>query len=124
MASDYLPFAFDTGAHVVQQSDWVGHANRRQGFRTGIADSASFNKVWRQASVMTAALAEFIDERVPGNVLDNGNVATLVGQLAQAIEAHVGGRGIQEAPHNERWYARRNSGWHDLENMRLNGGGW
>lgn len=124
MSSDYLPFANESGANVVPQAQWSGYANRRQGFRTGIAPSDAFNKVWRQATVMVAAIAEFIDARIPGNVVDDGNVGALHTQFAQAIGAHAGQTGIGEAPHNGRWFARRNSDWHDTENMPLDGGTW
>src|SRR5215471_12284052 len=97
MANEFVPFAFDPSANVVSQPNWVAHPDRARGFQAGIADSASFNKAWRQATTMASALGTFIDERVSGNVVDDGNVGALTAQLAAAINATAGSPGATGA---------------------------
>jgi hypothetical protein len=123
MASDYLPFASVAGANVLAQADYVDLLDRPRGFQSGQAVSANFNKVWRQASVMTAAIAQFIDGRVSTDVLDDGNVANLAAQLAAAIGAVAATGGIPEAPGTGQ-FLRGSSAWQDSANLSLEGGSW
>lgn len=94
MSHEYLPFAFEPDANVLPQAEWVTLAERPIGFKRGIAVSKWFNKAWRQTSVMTAAIAAFIDAHVADDVLDDGDVEALAKLLADAIAALVGGMGI------------------------------
>ena len=87
MATDYLPFAYEHDANVITQEEWAVLADRPGGFKRGPAISKNFNKDWRQATVMAAALAQFIDENVPGDVVDDGDVNALAGLIADAIAA-------------------------------------
>jgi hypothetical protein len=102
----------------------VNLIDRPRGFQAGLARSEEFNKAWRQASVMVAAVAEFIDQRVAGNVVDDGNVTYLAQQLAQAISTIASSGGIADAPSDGRWFLRRNAGWIDTTNLALDGGTW
>jgi len=124
MSSEYLPIANQAGANVISQAAWAALIDRPRGFQAGLAKSEEMNKAWRQSSVMTAAVAQFIDARVSANVLDDGNVGALASLLGQAIENMVGGSGIADAPGDGRWFLRRNAGWHDSTSLNLDGGSW
>ncbi|MBO0738086.1 MAG: hypothetical protein J2P48_16170 [Alphaproteobacteria bacterium] len=124
MASDYLPFAYLETANIMPQAQWATLTARRSGFSIGQADSRQFNKAWRQATVVAAAVAAFIDTRVPQNIVDNGDHEALALLFAQAISSFVSGGGIGEAPTDGRSFVRRNSSWDDAAALRLDGGSW
>jgi len=127
MASEFLPFAHDSTANVVTQAEWLSHPDRPRGFQAGVAPSAPFNKVWRQAVNMVAAISQFIDQRVTGDVVDDGNVANLATQFAEAVAATGGGGpggGINDAPIDGRMFGRINAAWSPIEDMNLDGGTW
>jgi hypothetical protein len=82
---DYLPIANAVGANVESQASYAADASLPLGYPTGIVPSQKFNKSWRQVSVMVAALANYISQQLNINVFDDGNVAGLVTNLANAI---------------------------------------
>jgi hypothetical protein len=57
------------------------------GFVTGIAESNQLNKVWRQASIMAAVLAQLIVDVSGANAVDDGTTATLLGNLMTALQS-------------------------------------
>lgn len=127
MASEYLPFAHSATANVSTQAEWISNLDRPRGFGEGVALSAPFNKVWRQASVMVAAIAQFIDQRVAGDVNDDGNVGALASLFAEAVAATGGGGpggGIGEANIDGRAYARKDAAWAAIEDLTLDAGEW
>lgn len=83
---DYLPFATDALANVMSQADYLALTTRPLGYQSGIALSAQLNKTWRQSSVMTAALANYVSQQTGLDVLDDGNVAALTTKLINAIQ--------------------------------------
>lgn len=91
MTIDYKAFAAGGGANVITQADYVTAlaGPLANGFVAGLARSASLNKVWRQSSVMTAAIADYIVAQIGGNVLDDGNVAALATLISNAIDAQI-----------------------------------
>ncbi|MBH3433675.1 MULTISPECIES: hypothetical protein [Pseudomonas] len=92
--NDFLPFAGGAGANVLTQSAYLAQtALRSNGFSAGTAQSAQLNKVWRQASVMSAVLAQMISDNAGVDVIDDGTTATILANL----KAAVGGRliGVQ-----------------------------
>lgn len=84
---EYLPVATDTGANVDSQANFAGSGYQTVGFQPGLAKSAQCNKVWRQASMICAAAANFIANILGINVLDDGNISALTTNLTNAIEA-------------------------------------
>lgn len=82
---DYLPVATAGGANVDSQSNFAGSSYQTTGFASGLAQSKQCNKVWRQASMMASALANYIANKLNVNVLDDGNSATLLTNLSKAI---------------------------------------
>jgi hypothetical protein len=84
---DYLPVATGTLAEVDSQANFAGSSYQQNGFTAGIALPSEANKIWRQSSVMTAALARFISQQLGNiNVLDDGNVTALVALILEAIQ--------------------------------------
>lgn len=89
---EYLPFATNGSPNVESQAAYAGSGHQTNGFTSGLAASAQLNKVWRQASVMTAAMANFLSQSLNGiNILDDGNVAVLTTFIAGAIKQISGG---------------------------------
>lgn len=86
---DFVTFADGGGANVVDQATWLALAARPTGFVNGLADPQLANKAWRQSSVMAAALAQYIANLTGQDVLDNGDVATIITNLTSAIQAGV-----------------------------------
>jgi len=84
---DYLPIANQGGANVETQAAYAADATLGTGYPTGIVPSPKFNKSWRQASVMVAALANWISQALSINVLDDGNVANLTSEIASAVQS-------------------------------------
>lgn len=92
MTVDFLPFANDaSSANVVTQADYLAAASgsgfAQIGFGSGTARSNQANKVMRQSSVMTAALAQFLAAKLGQDVLDSGGAASVTaiqGQIAAA----------------------------------------
>lgn len=84
---DYLPFANSGGANVIDQASYGAAPWLPSGFSAGIAVAEQLNKVWRQSSVMSAAMANYISAKTGLDVLDDGDVAALITKLTAAITA-------------------------------------
>jgi hypothetical protein len=87
---DYLPVATAIGNNADSQVNFAGSGYQTLGFQTGIALPQQANKIWRQTSMMCAALAHFISNVLGINVLDDGNLTTLTTNLTNAITAGAG----------------------------------
>lgn len=87
MANDFLVFGGGAGANVISQSAYSGLTARSAGFSAGVAQSAQLNKVWRQSSIMSAVLAQFISDRTGLDVLDDGTTATVLANLKASAAA-------------------------------------
>lgn len=96
--NQFLPFATDEDANVMSQSDYAALAARQDGFQLGVASSQQLNKVWRQASIISTAIAQFICDNQAEDVLDNGEIPTLVNQLETAIQSFLGGNSTLVLP--------------------------
>src|SRR5258708_8474116 len=87
---DYQPIANDVSANVDTQAqyltDLAGGGALVHGFQAGTAASNKMNKVLRQCSMMTAAMANFISNTLNIAVLDDGILATLITNLTAAIQ--------------------------------------
>jgi hypothetical protein len=84
---DYLPVATATGANVDPQANFDGSSYQENGFTQGIATSAQANKILRQTSMFSAALANVISNILQIAVLDDGDLATLITHLTNMIPA-------------------------------------
>lgn len=87
---DYLPVAAASGANVDSQGTFAGSGYQVNGMTTGQARSAAANKVWRQASMIGAAVANFIANQLGINVLDDGNLANLITNFTNAVATLAG----------------------------------
>lgn len=83
--NDFLPFADGGGANVISQSAYVGLSNLTTGFAAGIAASNVANKVWRQSSLWTYFLSQFVVNETGLAALDNGDLVTPLTNLTSAI---------------------------------------
>ncbi|WP_038183097.1 phage tail protein, partial [Xenorhabdus bovienii] len=88
--NEFLPFGIADGANVLTNEEYGKLATRTNGFSSGVAKSQELNKVWRQASVITSVVAQFIAETNNQDVLDDGNTAALRAGLLNALRATVG----------------------------------
>lgn len=94
---DYLPVATGGGANVDSQANFAGAGYQVNGFTSGIALSLQLNKCWRQSSMISAAVANFIANVLGINVLDDGNLAALITNLTNAIIQGAGAKYIAVA---------------------------
>ncbi|VVE41677.1 hypothetical protein PMO31116_04150 [Pandoraea morbifera] len=87
-SNDFLTFAGGSGANVLSQPDYAAlTAILSNGFTAGTALSAQVNKVLRQASIMSAVLAQFSVDLTGSNAVDDGTTATLLAMLKTAVSA-------------------------------------
>ncbi|WP_336938947.1 phage tail protein [Acinetobacter modestus] len=96
--NQFLSFATDENANVMSQADYAALSARQNGFQLGVASSQQLNKVWRQASIISTAIAQFICDNQVEDVLDNGEIPTLVTQLETAIQSFLGGNSTLVLP--------------------------
>jgi len=87
MTSEFKPFAVDGGANVVTQAEYEAllAGDLLEGFEAGLARSNQMNKVWRQASVIAAAVSSAVSQVIAQNLLDNGDVAAVTAQVVEAF---------------------------------------
>lgn len=87
--NDFLPVANGASANVLTQSSFAALVASGLGFQSGIASSAAFNKVFRQASVMAAAIAQLVVDQTGQAVVDDGSVANLEAKILAALRVIV-----------------------------------
>lgn len=85
--NNFKPFAAAGGANVMAQADYEALAALLTGFQSGTAQSQQLNKVWRQSSIMSAVLAQFIVDLTGQDAIDDGTTATLLANLKTAVQA-------------------------------------
>lgn len=83
--NDFKAFATDRNANVMSQEEWEALPALLSGFTAGKASSAQVNKVIRQASFITAALAQFVSDKTQRDVLDNGDLPGFVELLGSGF---------------------------------------
>jgi hypothetical protein len=83
--TDFLPVAAAVGANVDTQSNFASAAYQTNGFSDGIALPTQANKVWRQSSIMSAAMANYISDVLKTYISDDGNLNALIAYLWQAL---------------------------------------
>lgn len=84
---DFLVFGGGAGANVISQGSYVGMGARTGGFSAGVAPSAVVNKPIRQASIIAAAVAQFIVDHTGLPVVDDGTTAAIGTNLLAAVRA-------------------------------------
>lgn len=84
---DYLPVAVAVGNNADTQANFQGSGYQLDGFINGVAVPQQFNKIVRQSSMQAAALANFISNELGIDVIDDGNLTTLITNLTNAIMA-------------------------------------
>lgn len=85
--NEFKPFAATADANVQEQADYEQSDTVRSGFRNGLARSAEVNKAIRQASSITAAIAEFTAEKSGKDMLDDGDIAAIKTNFEMALSA-------------------------------------
>lgn len=83
--TDFLPFATSGGANVDSQANFLTASYRVNGFSVGLALPEQANKTWRQPTMMSAALANYISDVLNVFVFDDGNLNALIANFWQAI---------------------------------------
>lgn len=83
--NEFLPFGTAANANVLPNANYLALPARSAGFSSGVAKSEQLNTVWRQASVMSSALGQFIADSTGKDVLDNGDVGELQTLLQEAL---------------------------------------
>lgn len=83
--NDFVAFAIGSGANVEPPTTWAADPVLAQGFQAGNASSAKANTALRQATSIAAMIAQFTANYGPGNVQDNGDLATLLSQFKAAL---------------------------------------
>lgn len=92
--NDFKPFAIGEYANVLTQEQYEGLPAVGAGYTAGIAKSEQLNKTWRQASVMSAVLGNFIAEQSGDDVLDDGDLNKLKLSLEKAIHQYLAGSSV------------------------------
>lgn len=102
-SNDFLSFAGGSGANVLPQADYAALAAiLSNGFTSGVAQSDQVNKVLRQASIMSAVLAQFSVDLTGSNAVDDGTTTTLLAMLKSAVSAQS--LGVVGSARNLRMY--------------------
>ncbi|MEN4246991.1 hypothetical protein P9A06_20580 [Serratia marcescens] len=87
--NEFLTFGTAANANVLPNADYQALPARSSGFGSGVAKSEQLNKVWRQSSVMTSAMAQYIADSTGNDVLDNGDMAALNDGLSSALSGRL-----------------------------------
>jgi hypothetical protein len=85
--NDFLVFAGAGGSNVITQAQYLALLAETTGFQSGIASSAQANKVWRQSSIMSSMIGQFIADKSGNNATDDGTTATLEANFIAALQA-------------------------------------
>lgn len=86
---DFLPFATGSGANVEDQAAFAVDGSTTNGFSSGIASSAKFNKILRQSSFVGAAIANWISQQLNISIADDGDLAGFITKFKNAHGATV-----------------------------------
>lgn len=87
MVNDIKKFCeTNDGSNLISQADYVADAQRLIGNQPGIARSALVNKVLRQSSYMSNALAEYLATKTGSDVLDNNDTTALLALFNTAFD--------------------------------------
>ena len=93
-SNDFQAFAVGSGANVETPSVWDVDSVFSLGFQAGILPSIKLNTALRQSTSIAAMIGAFTAAYGPGNVQDNGNIATLLSQFEAALQSYVEIEGV------------------------------
>lgn len=86
--NEILPFSgTDTGTNLLTQAEYLADAQRPTGNQSGIARSKLINKVLKQTSLISAAVAKFMADNQANNVVDTATVDNLALWLEAGVKA-------------------------------------
>lgn len=80
-----LPFSGGVGANILTDADYLGSGHRVIGNQPGIASAQLNNKALRQATLMSAGLAQYIANRQGANIDDSLSPSQIEGYLATVV---------------------------------------
>lgn len=84
--NEFLPFGIAEGANVLSPEEYQYLPSRQNGFVSGVARSAELNTVWRQSSIIAAALAQLIVDVEGEDLLDDGDFIAIRNRIEKVIE--------------------------------------
>ncbi len=84
--SEFTPFGLESGAYVYDPATWEADPTRESGFPPGLVPKEGLNTPIRQSSSITTMIANFIAARQASNVLDDGDLVTLLAQYENAVK--------------------------------------
>ncbi|CAQ83737.1 MULTISPECIES: tail fiber protein [Photorhabdus] len=88
--NDFKAFSIKNGANVPSQYDYESRSELQNGFDAGKQpDIHVLNKVLRQSSAISSAVANFIAIQTGDDVLDDGDITKLITQLNEALEQKI-----------------------------------
>ncbi|TDB61653.1 tail fiber protein [Photorhabdus khanii] len=87
--NDFKAFATGENANTLSQEEYESLGFIEEGFKSGIARSEQLNKVWRQSSIIAAVIGKYIAEKTGEDVIDDGDLEKLVGQLDLALKQKI-----------------------------------
>jgi hypothetical protein len=82
---DYVPWATGGGANVYAPDVYQALGILETGVEPGLADPQAANTTWRLASMVAAAVANFISQQLGVAILDDGNLTTLIANFTAAV---------------------------------------
>ena len=89
-SNDFLVFD-PNGTNIMTQGAYATAPRRIDGVVPGVASSTLANKSWRQSSIMSAMIGEFIRTILNVNVVDDGTTATILTNFEAALRKFFGG---------------------------------
>lgn len=82
--NNFLPFGTGSSPNVIDDATYNSLTARGTGFQSGVAQSQQLNKVWRQSSVIAAAVGQLI-ANTGANATDSDTIANLVAYIRTAL---------------------------------------
>lgn len=84
--NNFLPFSpTDTGTNLLSQADYSVAPDRSIGNQPGVASSKLVNKAMRQATAVTAQLAQYLSNKTGLDILDDGDATKLLAQMTATL---------------------------------------
>lgn len=83
--TDFLAFATGSNALVLPQSVYGSETWVTNGFSVGLADPASCNTVWRQATFVASGVTQWMANTLNRHINDDGNITNFVTLFTSCI---------------------------------------
>ncbi len=87
--NNFKAFALDPNANVMSQEEWEALPALLSGFTAGKASSAQVNKAIRQASYISACLAQYLCDSTGEDILDDGDMPGFIENLKTGISGRL-----------------------------------